>query len=298
MGEETIELYADMDKTLSVVDGDNKQLLMSQGTFIESYKKGAAFYGYSVEVIYSTPNFTDKMPLIATIKVHKEENVDTGDAISSSTYAAINSDATCLNKTLNQCITEFSGVSYTVIESSLEVEKLKKELLAGTIIESRDEAATRELLDIFRFTEWEKNEHRYGLSLKSLPGILKPFIQPLIKFSSKSWEGFGNSSIKQFEGRLAVQTRYILIKYEDPKKINYVQVGQLYQKLINQLVEYNLRPAMQVLENFEAMKSLNALFQQEHGIDGVVVMILGMQDAAKSARNPRHLVEDILTNQH
>ncbi len=59
---------------------------------------------------------------------------------------------------------------------------------------------------------------------------------------------------------------------------------------------YDLRPAMQVLENFEAMKSLNMRFQQEYGIDGEVVLIIGLQEKTdKSARsNPRHLVEDIV----
>lgn len=59
---------------------------------------------------------------------------------------------------------------------------------------------------------------------------------------------------------------------------------------------YDLRPAIQVLENFEAMKSLNMRFQQEYGIDGEVVMIIGLQEKiGKSASsNPRHLVEDIV----
>lgn len=59
---------------------------------------------------------------------------------------------------------------------------------------------------------------------------------------------------------------------------------------------YDLRPAMQVLENFEAMKSLNMRFQQEYGIDAEVVMIIGLQvKIGKSASsNSRHLVEDIV----
>ena len=85
---DTIELYADMNKALPAVDGDFKQLLMSQGTFIERYKEAASQYGYDVEITYNEPDFTDKMPLIATIKIQKEGEAVTVDIVSSSTYAS------------------------------------------------------------------------------------------------------------------------------------------------------------------------------------------------------------------
>lgn len=294
---DTIELYADMEKALHAVDGNFKQLLMSQGTFIESYKQGALKYGYGVDVSYSDPNFDEKIPLIATIKVHKEANPGTVDAITSATYDAVNSGRdTDLKKTLDKCFAAYPGFNYKIIESNSDVEKLEGILLEGTIIESKDEAATKELIDVFRWTEWEKNEYRYGLSLNTMSGILKPFIQPIMKFSSNNWNAFGDSSIAQFKDRLNKQTRYILIKRDKPGNLEYLYSGQIYQKLIFEVSNYDLRPAMQALENFEAMKSLNMQFQQDYGTDGEVVWIIGLQEkTGKSTNsNPRHLVEDIL----
>jgi hypothetical protein len=294
---DTIELYADMGKALPVVDGDYKQLLMSQGTFIERYKQGALQYGYGVDITYSAPDFDEKRPLIATIKVRKNENMGTIDTITSSTYASAKLDGnTDLRKMLDQCTAGYPGFSYTIVESSADVEKLKGVLLEGTIIESKDEAATKELLDVFRWTEWQKNEYRYGLSANTLPGILKPFIQPLMKSSSNNWEAFGESSIKEFKERLDQQNKYVLIKCDNSNNLEYIYSGQIYQKLIFEVGNYNLRPAMQVLENFNAMKNLNMQFQQEYGGDGEVVLIIGVQEKTKEfvTSNPRHLVEDIL----
>lgn len=294
---DTIELYADMDKALHVVDGDYKQLLMSQGTFIESYKIGALYYGYGVDISYNEPDFTKKNALVATIKVHKEGIVDTVDAISSSTYDSINlEENTDLKKTLDECVVEYPGFSYTIVEASSEVEKLESLLLEGTSIESKDEEATKELLDAFRFTEWQKNEYRYGLSLNTLPGILKPFIQPIMKSSSNNWEAFGDSSINQFKNRLTKQSKYILIKHDNPSNLEYIYSGQIYQKLVFEINNYDLRPAMQALENFDAMKSLNMQFKQEYDGDGEVIWIIGMQKkTGKLANsNPRHLVKDIV----
>jgi len=294
---DTIELYADMDKALPAVDGDFKQLLISQGTFIERYKEAASQYGYGVEITYKEPVLTDKMPLIATIKVQKEGDAVTADIVSSSTYASGKSDKdNDFEKTLNQCISEYPGFSYSIIESDADIEKIKGLLLDGTIVESKDEAATKELLDVFRWTEWQKNDCRYGLSLNTLPSLIKPIIQPIMKFSSNNWEAFGNSSISQFKDRLALQTKYILIKCENPGSYEYIYAGQIYQKLVSEENQYDLRPAMQLLENFDAMKSLNMQFQQEYGADGEVVMIIGVQEktSTPAASNPRHVVEDIL----
>jgi len=296
----TIKLYADMDKALNVVDADNKQLLMSQGTFIESYKQAAINFGYEVNVTYSDINFDEQRPLIATIELNKKSNINTEDVISRSTYDAIYlEDYINLTKTLDESISVYPGIKYTIIESSSDVEKLESVLLEATIIESKDEAAAKELLNVFRWTEWEKNEQRYGLSLNTLPVMLKPFIQPIMKSLSGDWEAFGDSGISQFKDRLDKQTKYILLKADNPSDLEYLYSGQIYQNLILEISEYDLRPAMQALENFEAMKSLNLQFQQEYGQDGEVIMIIGLQDKSVEPinSNPRHLVEDIIINQ-
>lgn len=297
---DTIELYADMDKALHVVDADYKQLLMSQGTFIESYKQAALKFGYVVDITYNVPNFDEKLPLIATIQLNEKSNMNTEDVISSSTYDAVYSGSYInLTKTLDECVAEYPGIKYTIIDSSSDVEQLENVLLQATIIESKDEAAAKELLDVFRWTEWEKNEYRNGLSLNAMPDMLKPFIQPIMKLSSGDWEAFGESGITQFKDRLDKQTKYILIKSDNPSNLEYLYSGQIYQKLIFEINDYDLRPAMQAVESFEAMKSLNLQFQQTYGQEGEVIMIIGLQEKPEKATNsnPRHLVEDIIINQ-
>ena len=294
---DTIELYADMDKALQVVDGDYKQFLLSQGTFLESYKMGALQHGYGVDISYNEPDFNEERPLIATVNVYKEDARNTVDAISSCTYGSEKiHENTDLGKTLDDCIAEFPGFKYSIIETNPEVDKLENLLLEATVIESKDEAATKELLDVFRWTEWQKNEYRYGLSLNSMSGALKPFIQPIMKASSNNWEAFGDSGISQFKDRLAKQSKYILIKFDKPSNLEYLYGGQIYQKLIFELNGYVLRPAMQALENFDAMKDLNQQFQKEYGEDGEVIWIIGLQDKTGKSMNsnPRHLVKDII----
>jgi len=178
---DTIELYANMEKALPVVDQDNKQLLMSQGAFIEAYTQSAKTFGYDIEITYNEPNFNEQTPLIATISVSNKSNSDNMDVVTRSTYDSLSLDSISdFETTLNRVISEYPGFSYTIIDSNQDVEKLETVLLEGTTIESKDEAATKELLNVFRFTEWQKNEFRYGLSLNTLPAIITPIIQPII----------------------------------------------------------------------------------------------------------------------
>lgn len=99
-----------------------------------------------------------------------------------------------------------------------------------------------------------------------------------------------------FEDRLANDTGYILIKKENPTNLYYIFAGQIYQELINNSSGYSLRPAVQVLEKFDAMMDLNEEFKNEFGDDGEVLLIITVQirSNAKVSSNPRHLIEDIL----
>jgi len=297
INEDTLELYADLSKALPVVDGDYKQLLMSQGAFIESLKRGAQALGYSVEIEYHDLDLEVEQPKIATIRTKKLEGVQPADLTTGSTYdAEADADNADLKLTVKSTLQAFPTFTYELVEQVAEVEALEALLLEGTTIESYDEAATKELLNVFRFTEWEKNQYRYGLSLNSVPALMKPFIQPIVKLSAGDMKGFGDSSITQFKDRLASQSKYLIIKTSDAKLSAYIQSGIIYQQLVNQIKGYSLRPAMQVLENFPAMQKLNHQFQNQYGKDQTVVWVIGLQERTSNGgnSNPRHLVEDII----
>lgn len=181
----TMMLFADTSKELPVVDGDKNQMLMSQGAFIAKFVQGAKKYGYDVKIEYSNLAMDDELPLIATMQITKN-GVPIVDTISSSTMVANQTDEISdLQQDIIRLLDGYSDFSHDYIQSGADFDKLQKMLLEGTIIESKNVDATNELLSIFRWTEWDKNKYRYGLSITSLPAMLKPFVQPIMKVSSK-----------------------------------------------------------------------------------------------------------------
>jgi len=290
-----LELYADMNKRLSVIDSENKQTLISQGTFIEKYRKTAAVYGYETQVVYSDITIKNGRLKIADISIERKGKAKTVDIITSATFNYVEEEEE------NNLLSEVEEVSKTYPNLEYETIFVKDYadiqtwLRKAYAIESSDEAAMKELLENFRFTEWDKSQYRYGLSLNTLPSALMPFLQPIIKISATNWESFGQSSIRTFDERLEKEFAYILIKAKNPTEVDYIKTGEFYQTITNAVKGYTLRPAVQLLEDFDAMSMLKEGFKEKYSPDSEIMLIIGIKKS-EPVNNPpiRHLVEDIL----
>jgi len=294
--EDEIILYADMSKELSVIDSNRRQLLMSQGTFIENFEYFANQYGYRMSIEYAEINLNEDLPQIAHISIEKNGDEKKLDTISSASYLLkdnkIHSD---IPNTIMNIEKEFNGlVSELVMVSSDE--DIQPMLRKAYSIESNNETAMIELINNFRFTEFEKNKYRYGLSLDT-PVLLKPFLQPIIKSTSKKWQNFSKAGIDMFDKRLTEEFAYILLKSDLHDEISLIEIGRYYQSLVNNVNGYELRPAVQIIEELDGMSNLTSDFQKKYGADQEVVLIIGVKDA-KEKYNPtlRHQLEDIILN--
>jgi len=293
--ENTIELYADMNKQLKVIDADNSQMLISQGTFLRRLLQGAELYGCSAAIEYADAGFNSDMPLIARITIEKSSGSQ-ADTIASATIESNSKNAQPISEVVKNAIDAYEGFSYVYIDSESDMKELQAMLMQGTIIESNNEAAVKELLSVFRWTERDKNEYRYGLSLNSMPALMKPFVQPIMESASRNTEAFGKSSVKMFEDSIKSDIGYILIISDEAQEMDYIKSGEIYQSLVIEGEGYALRPAVQVLEKFDDMLELNGQFQKQYAGDGQVMLIIRVQQAGtgSTSANPRHLLEDII----
>lgn len=294
--ESSFELYADTEKTLAVVDRDNIQMALSQGTFIEAMVKGAKGIGYDVKVHIHSADMSSNNPLIASFEFNDADKIP--DAVSGSSIKAESAGPSSdITSEVEKIYGNYENLSYRIIEKGEELEDLKNRLMAGTVAESEDEGAIKELLSFFRWTEKDKEAERFGLSLNSMPWVIKPFIQPVMKITSGNWESFGKSSIAMFEKRLENEEMYILVSCKEPETIDYINAGRAYQDLVFHAGGHVIKPAMQVLEDFKAMEDAAALFDEVFDPDNKVIMIIGISGTnGASVPNPRHIPKDIRLN--
>lgn len=294
-----INLYADMNKTLPVIDQDNKQLLISLGAYLGAFEHYANQYGYVASFEFADIDWDQENPYIASVTI-QEIGLKEVDSVSSST-AKVNLDQRSdLDLTMTSGINGYENLTYLIIQEGNEFASFQELLLEGTKIESNHEAATKELLSIFRWTEKDKNEYKYGLTLTSLPGILKPFVQPIMKYTAGDWEAFGQSSIQMFEERLEKETAYVVIKTDTATEEDYIRCGMLMQKMSYELNGYYMRPAVQLLQDIDGMEAPSDIFKEEfmNGEDALVILGFRPSDQDSYKPNPRHLLEEILIEEN
>lgn len=291
-----IILMADMDKTLPVVDGDHRQLLMGQGAFIQAANRAAAQWGYTLDVEYHPIDWTINQPVIATLHMVPSDAVE-AEGVAGATMMADDDGKADLITSVDRVMAEYPNLQARVIDQPAAMADMQHLLRQGTLVESGHEAAMTELLDIFRFTERDKNAHHYGLSL-SMPKGIMPLMGPIVKASAGNWEAFGQSGITAFEKRLDQGVAYIVMMCPDPEALDYIQAGQALQQLGYQLSGYSIRPAVQLLQDVDGMEKWKQRFDEQFAPVGEALLIISVQPAQEKVGYPsvRHTVDEILVD--
>lgn len=291
---DTFTLNVDMNKRLPVIDQSNNQLLISQGTFIENVKYAAKQSDIELNVDYLSINLSEERPSIATFTITNSIDSDL-DVITQSTYIPSTHKIVDLEKIIDEIESQYP-LSIELITDS-RMNKLKDLLRLANKIESENEDAMNELLEIFRFSRWDMNQYKYGLSLNTIHPMIGFFINPLLDVFN-DWRQFGQSSITVFEERLGNEFGYILVKTQNPSQSDYVQTGELLSKLTHQLNGYRIQPAYQILEDLPGMDKLRYQLMDEFSQDEEIIMIIGLSNLDnKNYFSLRHKVEDIVEYQ-
>ncbi len=293
LDEKTFLLYADMEKALSKIDPENKQLLMSQGTFISSVKEAAKELGVMLDVQYSSVNLKEALPFIATFTILGDE-INKVDAVSSATVGTKSQNSNFDIEKISNLIHETSR-DYEVIWVNEDGKiNFQDYLRKGTIIEANNQEAMEELLGVFRFTKWEKNKYRYGLSLNTISPGIRMFIEPIIGATAR-WKSFGQSSIATFEKRLEAEDGYLVLALEDPKPLDYILIGEVLTQLAIGVEGHTIRPAVQLLQPLNGISSVYNDLRSEYGIQGEIVQIIGFTKKIDGYHESvRHQVLDVI----
>ena len=286
-------LLADMNKTLPVIDPDNKQLMMSQGTFISAVKVYALENGIDLRVEYQKPDYNSEFPEIASFFIMNDAGPDI-DGVTSATAGNEDSAPVLGQNALNEIVNRELPEARTVFISGEELQTFQEYLRSGTANEARNIEANAELLDVFHFTKWEKNKFRYGLSLNTIAPVVRTFIEPLVGLTSTP-QNFGKSSISAFERRLAVEEAYLVISLDSPEPTDYIKVGEALTMLGLETTGYIVKPAVQLIQPIDGMREIYEEMTERFNIDGEVVQIIGFTKASSGYHESiRHRVMDIV----
>lgn len=292
--ETSFTLLADMSKILPVIDPDNKQLMMSQGTFIGSVKAYADEHGIELKVEYLQPDINAEFPEIASFLIVNENYLQI-DGVTSATKGVEGTANTLGYNDISELVKSVLPEAKIKFIAGKELEIFQEYLRRGTAKEAGNISANEELLDVFNFTKWEKNKFRYGLSLNTIAPVARTFIEPLVGLTSTP-QNFGKSSISAFERRLAVEEGYLVISLDTPKPSDYVKVGEALTLLGLNSTGYIVKPAVQLIQPIDGMRQIYEEMVEQFNIDGEVVQIIGFTKIGGGYHESvRHRVMDIVT---
>ncbi|SEO32412.1 hypothetical protein SAMN04488134_10685 [Amphibacillus marinus] len=291
--DQSFVLYADLTKHLPIIDPDYQQLLMGQGTFIALIRATAEQLGIALEVNYHPLNMEEELPIIATFTsdAHEDSTIDSVTAASAGSESEEPSFAVHEATQFIHDLAPKYVVKWIAEENRSEFQDY---LYTATEIEAENQQAMEEMLDVFRFTKWEKNKYRYGLSLNTIGPPLNTFIPPIVGLTAQ-WKSFGKATINSFEERLANEELYLVLALENPTQSDYIEVGEVITGLTQRVAGFTLRPAVQILQPLAGMEEVYREMHEVIGIEGEIIQIIGFTKKDNAFHDSiRHQVMDLI----
>lgn len=283
-------LYIDESRTIPFVDSNYNQMVISSGTFLSYIEEGAKNLGYTASfdlfpngTLPDNPSIDDiKSTIIATISIteNNSSNIYDFDAFSSSTVRLPYTEDIVTSETKNafKAINTLSNVSFDFINDN-ELDDFKSLLIEGVRIESTSKEAMTETDNLFRYSNRDKVNNPFGLSLHS--GSTNSFMRINMEFFSKlmplSIEAQGEFWLTSETVSINSSSAFGIIT-GDSSRMSQLETGILFGKisLYASSISIKVQPIVQVTESYEDMYNQYTLAKTQYGNGENIYMIFRM----------------------
>jgi hypothetical protein len=288
-----LDLYVDSKRLTLAVDPLARQTLVSQGTFLAYLRVAAAHLGYAATFQLFPRGKYDENDLVASmsskpvarVTIARDPTVSTQDFASlflSDSNRAPYSDSALTTRQMTALEQLPSGTSATlqVLSDRKDVATLGAFGTEGTLIETRDAAATAESDRLFSSTEQAKNTARSGFAVEGqgTSGFMMYLLQGLITIipSINDDASGAKNAIALTAAGVAHTPAYVLIRTPSNSRAEQVQAGILYADLSLRARTLGLvmQPLSQVLQEYPAMAGPYGRIKSEYASSGQTIQML------------------------
>ena len=286
-------LYADSSRMTKEVDPYARQMMISQGTFLEYVAVAGKKEGWNTEIslfpdgTYDEKNLAhgmDAQPVAKiTLSKAQPQNAPLYDATflpdtNREGYAKDKLSPTQVSAL--ESLSDSDGVSIQVYQDEADLKKIGGYAMQSAAIEAGVARVMDESNAIFRANERQKNKYRYGYSVEGqgASGIMKTVLQgfltvfPALNTGEAASRNFINYT------RISVDNTpaYATVVTSDNSRLAQVKSGMLYSRLVltGHTLGLVMQPLSQVLEEYPEMEVPHAAFQQAYAPDGGTVQML------------------------
>lgn len=306
-------LFVDTQRLLQTSDPYSRQVTMSQGTFLENVRIGAQQLGYGLEMelfpageydALGTPAIMDKHPVA---KVHLHKTASSKHPL----YHMISQASTkvklpnvSLDKEVVQSLLQLNkdpNLKVLIVQNKDEVAKITQATIDAMAVDLR--VSYEDEGGLFRFTEWQKNEHRDGISFNpfGLPKVQQFFMESLGAIIPMGKETAIDIGIQTFSKSVSSIPAYLLIISKGNSRELQLSSGMLFGRLLYTGRKHGLvmQPAEQILQEYAEMKTLYQEFHKTYSQAGETIQMLagmGKPDIIPS-HSPRRDVMSLIEPQ-
>ncbi|HBC92535.1 MAG TPA: hypothetical protein DCZ10_06415 [Pelotomaculum sp.] len=286
-------LYADSDRFTNEVDPLARQMMITQGAFLEYVNIAGDELGYQTAVeLFPEGGYNEqKLPesmktkLVAKIMLTKDRPQssplydfmflpDTNRAAYQSTK--LTAEQIHQLETINADI----NMSIKIFQDEENVAKLGSYAMQGAAIEADVKRVMRESETIFRANEYQKNKYRYGFSVEGqgTSGIMRHLIQGLVTLfpSMNSGKAASDRFIQSTRTSVANTPAYAMIITGDNSRTSQVKSGMLYSRLTltAHRLGFVVQPLSQVLEEYPEMEEPYSSIHRDYAAGGGTIQML------------------------
>ncbi|GGL64465.1 Acg family FMN-binding oxidoreductase [Sporolactobacillus putidus] len=285
-------LYADSSRMTNEVDPYSRQMMVTQGTFLDYVQVAGEKIGYRTDIslfpngVYNEKNLRGSMDTKPVAKITLRK---TGP-LQSPLYNALfvpdtnrgpyKPDALTAAQISRLDSLSEPGLSVKIYQDKADVSRLDDYAMKGAVVESGVQRVMDESARIFRANEYQKNKYRYGFSVEGqgTSGIMVHLLQGLVTLfpSMNSGKAASDLFVKSTQASVDSTPAYVMIQTKDNSRKSQVKSGMLYSRLILEANHLGLavQPLSQVLEEYPEMRQLYNGIHRDYAPDGGTIQML------------------------
>lgn len=286
-------LYADSSRMTKEVDPYARQMMISEGTFLEYAAVAGKKEGWNAEIslfpdgAYDEKDLARSMDTMPAAKITLSKAQPRNDPLYDATFLPdTNREAYRAEKLSSsqvsalESLSNYRGVSIKLYQDQPDVDKIGGYALQSAAIEAGVGRVMEESDAIFRANESLKNKYRYGYSVEGqgASGLMKDVLQGLLTiFPSLNTGGAASRNFINYTRTSVDNTpAYAMIVTSDNSRLSQVESGMLYSRLVltGHTLGLAMQPLSQVLEEYPEMKVPYTGFQRAYAPDGGTVQML------------------------
>lgn len=286
-------LYADSSRMTKEVDPYARQMMISQGTFLEYAAAAGEEKGYHTDIqlfpdgTYDESHLAESMDAKPVAKITLKKVQPKNSALYSAIFLPdTNREAYQMEKLTDaqvsalESLSSTKGVSVQLYQDQKNLSNIGKFALQSAAIEAGTARVMDESNVIFRANEYQKNKYRYGYSVEGqgTSGFMKNILQGLVTMfpSMNTGKGASQNFINATKTSVDNTPAYAMLITTGNSRIEQVESGMLYSKLVltGHTLGLAMQPLSQVLEEYPEMKSPYTEFKKAYAPEGGTVQML------------------------